>query len=810
MHWMNFLKQFWQKKWQRKRFRILFVGSTLLLIGYVFCLPRPLFEEPTSTVLEDRNGNLLGARIASDGQWRFPVLDTVPDKFAASIVAFEDKRFYYHPGVDPLAIGRAMRLNLSQGEVVSGGSTLSMQVIRLARKGKSRTLWEKLIEAVLATRLELRYSKAKILALYASYAPFGGNVVGLDAAAWKYFGRSAAQLSWSETATLAVLPNAPALIHPGRNRQTLRQKRDFLLDKLWQQGTIDSLTCSLAKMEDLPAKPKRLPMHAPHLMEQVHQSHLRTNARNTLLQSTLDYNHQIRANRIVRQHYYRLRQNEIHNAAALVVEVKTGNVLAYVGNTPCTASDQGCAVDLTRARRSTGSILKPFLYATMLHEGELLPQTLVPDVPSYYAGYNPTNYNRNYLGAVPASRALARSLNIPSVRMLQKHGVGRFQTKLHSLGFTTFDRSAADYGLTLILGGGETTLWELGQVYGGMARTLVNHPYYGGRYESNAYRQLNIQELNTQFRLEEADFDQLEQTGPLSAGSIYHTFEAMLEVSRPETDAFWRQFASSRKIAWKTGTSYGYRDAWAVGVTPEYVIAVWVGNADGEGRPGLIGAEAAAPILFDLFNTLGVSTSWFTEPANEMISLTLCKESGHKASPICPETHTAWVYQAGEKTTPCPYHQEVWLDPTGNYRVHSECELPLNMKKAPYFILPPTQEIYYRQGHPDYQPLPDWRTDCEASVSEKTMEVIYPRSQTRIYVPIELDGTYGSTVFEVAHRDPGAVIYWHIDEQYVGKTKEIHEMAFQPGPGWHTLTLVDEEGKQLQRTFEILTEHTSP
>jgi penicillin-binding protein 1C len=800
-----------KRKWAKRKFRVFSILTLVLLVAYLFCLPDPLFDDPTSTVLEDRNQQLLGARIATDGQWRFPELDTVPEKFAKALIAFEDKRFPYHPGVDPLAIARAMRLNLSQGEVVSGGSTLSMQVIRLARKGKDRTIWEKLVEMVQATRMELRYSKGEILALYASHAPFGGNVVGLDAAAWKYFGRSAHQLSWAEAATLAVLPNAPALIHPGRNRDALKQKRNFLLEKLAEAGEMDSLSCELAKLEPLPAKPKALPQHAPHLMEKVHQEHLRYRPEKTRLVSTLDLSLQNRANQAVRQHYYRLRQNQIHNAAALILEVKSGDVLAYVGNTPCQEADQGCAVDIIHAPRSTGSILKPFLYANMINEGELLPHTLVPDVPSYYAGYNPSNYNRVYHGAVPASRALARSLNIPSVRMLQEHGVGRFQDKLKQLGLSTLHRPASDYGLTLVLGGAEATLWDLTQAYAGMARTLNNHVYYGGRYEPDAYRSPNFHQSQSRYRLAEGQFDRLQEDGPLSAAAIWHTFEAMVEVSRPETEQFWRQFASSRKIAWKTGTSYGFRDAWAIGLTPVYVIAVWVGNADGEGRPGLIGTQAAAPLMFDLFNSLGKATSWFAEPVDEMEEVEICAQSGHRVSEHCPETRLAWIYEAGRRTRVCPYHQPVFLDPTATYRVNSDCELPLNMKKEVFFVLPPTQEVYYRQGHPDYLPLPDYREDCREKVAQNAnVALIYPQAETRIYVPVELDGSLGSTVFEAAHRNAQSILYWHLDDRYMGKTTEIHEMEFQPSPGWHTLTLVDEAGEKVVRRFEILAEDQEP
>ena len=268
--WMNTTGK--MRKNISKRKRIIISVIVLLLLAYLFCLPRQLFNKPYATVVTDREGELLGARIADDEQWRFPACDTVPEKFKICIVAFEDKHFYHHWGVNPLAVGRALVQNLKGQRVVSGGSTITMQVIRLSRN-KNRTLWEKSIEMILATRLEFRYSKEKIVALYASHAPFGGNVVGLNAAAWRYFGHSAEQLSWAEAATLAVLPNAPARLHLDKNRPSLLKKRNRLLKKLVDNRQIDDMTYELALSEDLPREPIPLPQIAPHLVTSYYQTH---------------------------------------------------------------------------------------------------------------------------------------------------------------------------------------------------------------------------------------------------------------------------------------------------------------------------------------------------------------------------------------------------------------------------------------------------------------------------------------------------------------------------------------------------------
>lgn len=791
-----------------KKYRYYVLGLlTILSILYYFCLPNPLFSDPSCTVLVDRQGDLLGARIASDGQWRFPYQDSVPQKFEEAILAFEDKRFYSHFGVDPAAMLRATYLNLKNRSIVSGGSTISMQVIRLARKGKSRTFFEKFIEIIMATRLELRYRKSEILAFYASNAPFGGNVVGLEAAAWKYYGRSAQQLSWAEASTLAVLPNSPALIHPGRNRHQLREKRNKLIDRLQSLDKIDSTTAYLAKLEELPERPMALPNISPHLTERIKKQQNRQEGQKAIAQTTLDYNIQTRANAILGRHYQHLKQNGIYNAGALILEVETGDILAYVGNTPCESEEENGAVDVIPAARSTGSILKPFLYAAMIQDGKLLPHSIVPDVPAQYGGYAPQNYDYTYDGAIPVSQALARSLNVPFVNLLSDFGVPKFHHTLKSYGMTTLSFPPSHYGLTLILGGSEASLWDLAGIYSSMARTLNNFQHYNGRYDPQAFHPPNYLQQHSQPRLERKDFDRLIQNKPVSAGAIWHTMESMVEVVRPGEEGFWRNFHSSSKIAWKTGTSFGFRDAWAIGCTPEYVVAVWVGNASGEGRPGLTGVVAAAPILFDLYNTLPKNTSWFEAPYDELRQIETCSKSGFRASENCPDIDSIWISETGLTTKPCPFHQTIHLDASKTWQVHSDCEDPNSMVHESFFVLPPSQEAYYKSKNPDYRLLPPYRADCAETAMEKqvrNMELIYPKFNTKIYVPIDLDGTISSTVFEITHRDPNMTIYWHLDGEFIAETKQFHEVALNPPAGKHRLVLVDEKGERLERSFEIL------
>jgi penicillin-binding protein 1C len=280
----------------------------------------------------------------------------------------------------------------------------------------------------------------------------------------------------------------------------------------------------------------------------------------------------------------------------------------------------------------------------------------------------------------------------------------------------------------------------------------------------------------------------------------------MLEVERPGDEFAWRAFSSSRKIAWKTGTSYGFRDAWAVGVTPRHVVGVWVGNADGEGRPGLTGYSAAAPILFDLFDLLP-GDGWFAEPAGSLVEIDVCARSGMRRGRHCASSRPRLVTTAALETPPCRWCRRVHLDAGLRWRVHGDCEPVAAIRSEPWFVLPAAMETYYRLRHTDYRPLPPLRPDCRDAVGAARADAlawVSPREGATVYVPFELDGTLGRVVFEAAHREPGTTVYWHLDGQFLGETRGIHEMALAPVPGPHVLTLVDGNGESVERRFQAL------
>lgn len=766
---------------------------TFLLFIIIVPLPQPLFNDPYATTLRSRDGQLLSAAIASDYQWRLPPADSISDKFSIAIRLYEDEYFYYHPGINPVSIGRALRQNLRYGKIVSGGSTLSMQTVRMAYLNQPRTYSQKLLELLVTLKLELYYSKAEIMQAYANHAPFGGNIVGLRAAAWRYYGRSPWQLSWAETAALAVLPNNPSAIFPGKNDVRFLTKRNFLLDKLHDKGFLDEDELFLAKQESLPLKIKPFPNLAYHLLR---RSMAEDNDRKDVV-SSIDAELQKKVGQKVNLYSRELAGNEINNAAAIIIDIPTGQALAYVGNSE-NVGDHGQHVDIITSRRSPGSLFKPFLYAAALDDGLILPTQLLPDIPIFYQGFTPKNFDKKYRGTVPADNALTSSLNVPFVHLLIDYGYEKFHHKLKQMGMASLDQPASHYGLSLILGGAETTLWELTSVYAGMVRAYLNYPerpfksgYSANDYFANTYLKSAIPEPEIN----------LEEYGFLQAPSLGFTFKAMQALNRPDQEAGWQYFNSSKSIAWKTGTSFGLRDGWAIGITNKYVVGVWLGNADGEGRPGLTGIKAAAPLLFELFDLLpGEANFDVLYGAQESI----CAQSGMKAGPLCEETVTAALPEYLTTTRTCSYHQLIHLNSEHTFQVNSNCFTVDKIRSVPWFVLPPVQSWYYQKYHPNYLKLPPFDPICLDSKASELFELIYPRQFTKVFIPLEQDGLRGKAIFEAAHEDRLAKLYWHLDDNYLGTTVGTHQMGIQTSKGDHILTLVDEHGNELKQKFVVI------
>lgn len=724
-----------------------------------------------------QSNELLDAHIAKDGQWRFPSADSIPEKFKTCIRYFEDEYFYQHPGVNPVSISKAFYSNIFTDKRKRGGSTLTQQVIRLSRQNPPRTVWEKMKEAAMALRLETKFSKEEILNLYATHAPYGSNVVGLEAASWRYFGRTPFQLSWAETATLAVLPNAPSLIYPGKNQERLIKKRNFLLKKLYQNGVLDSTSYELSLSEVIPDQMYTLPHACSHFLNHL----IQTQGEGKRYQSTLSSSVQDKISHIGQFHQSRLSDNQINNAAIIVLDIESMEVIGYLGNTS-NLKIHAKDVDLIQSARSSGSILKPFLYYHLLAAGKITPEMLVKDIPTTYGNYRPKNFSRGFDGLVKANHALAMSLNVPAVRLLKEYGTEQFLNDLRATGFSTLNYSADHYGLSLILGGGEVNLFETTRGYAYLAQALLG----------DSLKPLKL----IQNDLNEA------QVNPYNAMAVYQTFQALLKVNRPNEEEGWEMFESLQNISWKTGTSFGHRDAWAVGLNKKYLVGVWVGNADGEGRPAITGVKTAAPIMFDVFRKMNYH-QWFDGNHMNGEKVSLCKKSGFPNGEYCSDTVNVRVATIHIQTGTCPYHQMIYLDEEKQHLVNSSCYEMEKMQKDTLFVIPPICASYYRRKNTDYVPLPSLLASCQNGGENKEVDIVYPIHGSRLKIPKELNGNKGEIVFVAAHQNHQMKLHWHIDGEYIETTSNQHHISVQPETGPHRLYVLDDLGNEKSIDFYI-------
>jgi penicillin-binding protein 1C len=742
-------------------------GSLLLWIG---CLDTkaPLTPGPLALWVVDDDGVLMGARVAEDDQWRLDSLPEVPPKLVQAIETFEDRRFRFHPGIDPLAVVRSLGQNLAGGKVVRGASTLTMQLSRLAYGNQPRTVWQKIKEAVLALKLEWQFSKDDLLRFYVDRAPYGGNVVGWHAASRRLLGRSPEQLTWAEAALLAVLPNQPGTLHLEGDRRALRAKRDRLLNTLHHRGRLDALEYQLALAEPLPVPEKQLPERAFFFTEWLRQQGTR-GVKSTRLRGSW----QRRAEELTLRYLEGLRALGIHHACVLVLDHDSGHPLVYVGNVPGKGEAlDGSMIDMIQRPRSTGSLLKPFLFAQALAEGRLLPTSVLVDIPTRFGSYVPENFDYTYQGLVPADRALAESRNVPAVRLLAQVGVSSFLRRLQVLGITDLNQGASHYGHSLILGGGEARLFQLAHAYRWLARVLEDE----AALKSKGHGWLGPQEA-------------------------FLTLEALKKAKKPP---FWRAVPFSdvpAALAWKTGTSFGFRDAWAIGVTKTATIAVWVGNASGAGRPGLTGAGVAVPLLFDLVQSLSLASGWWSPP-DSLQKVEVCLQSGFLPGEACEERQWVWGTDQHLQVGRCPFHQRWLTDAEGQWRRLRSCGDSSDVWRH-YWVLP-EHLAYYTKEHLARTSLPPWDPQCEG-VGDDAVELslIYPHSGT-VLVRVELPGQdHFPIVAQASHRRPGATLFWHLNGQYLGKTQREHSWLLRPSPGSHTLMVTDEWGNETFRAFDV-------
>jgi penicillin-binding protein 1C len=753
--------------------------AVMALLWLAVPLPEPLFANRHGTVVLDRNGEILHTFLADDQQWRLPLEDQdISPKVVAAVQAFEDRRFFHHPGVDPIAIARAIVTRLDREAVPSGASTLTMQVARLMRP-KPRTVVNKLLEMAQALKLETLHSKQEILRLYLGHAPYGGNLVGISAASLHYFGRPPSRLTWAEAATLAVLPNAPARITPARNRDRLKQRRDNLLRRLAARGLLDETALREALAETLPSgtgqPPPRL---APHLSRRLARAEPGTRIRTTLSRPAQEGFEALAA-----RHHRWLARRGIHNLAIVAADVDTGEVVAAVGSPDFFDGEHGGQVDGLHAPRSTGSILKPFLYAQALDAGLIHPDTLLEDVPVHFGRYAPVNADHRFRGVVPASEALVRSLNVPPTLLLERVGVPEFHRLLTRAGMTTLFREPSGYGLSLGLGGAEGTLWDIVAMYRGLARM--------GRFGD-----LTLDpEVTTR--------DGVPLLSPHACRTV---LDILTAVRRPDDDGVDRSsFGPRQRVAWKTGTSFGKRDGWAVGVTPRWVVGVWVGNFSGEGHEGIGGAAAAAPVLFAAFDLLDDPTPgrWFLNTVDTR-SVRLCAATGYRAGPDCPETVLAVQPRSAPPLPRCPYHRAYWVDRDHGWEVCSRCWGDASQReRVVRLILPPSASAIVRASGDPVDEVPAHNPDCRMPRSGRPLRLIYPAPDAVLVIPRTIAGERQRVTARAAHTTADAHLFWYLNGRYLGRTAGRHQLPLDLDAGDHVLQIVDDAGRAASCRFAV-------
>lgn len=785
---------------------MLAAGAALWLVR-----PPPRFSQERSTAILDRHGRLLGAGIARDGQWRFPEADSVPARFRLAVLAAEDRRFGIHPGVDPLAVARALRDNFRPHRRVQGASTLTMQVARLLRRDQGiaprRSVAAKVAEASLALRVELWHRKSTILGMWSANAPFGGNVVGLEAAAWRWYGTPPEDLTWGQCATIAALPNAPSrLLGTPRGRTSLVQRREAILSRLLEEGHLDSTEWSLARNEPLPDRPRPLPRLARHALATIDR--VSPGARWT---TTLDLDLQVDVERLAKAQLGELELQDVPGLAVLVVEVPGGDSLpsvrAWIGD----AGPQ--SVDLALAPRSSASTLKPFLYGLLMDQGRILPKQWLLDIPSRWGDYRPLNASGTFEGAVSADLALSRSLNVPWVRELHGIGVESFLGLLRRLGFAHLHRDAEGYGLSLALGGAETSLLELATAYAALARGGVASPF-ALAHSGEAQLHLGGPPVEGQppprsAKEADATVDRAMLRSPssrqvLSAEASWLVLDALRKPGRIEEEVAWRAFAGARPLAWKTGTSFGFRDAWTVAVRPRWVVAVWAGDPGGGGRPGLWGSTAAAPLAFRIQPLLpSAAKAWFDPPA-DLVSVEVCPTTGRRRSSACPDGHSVIAPAAGRTAPLDDWHHLRPFDASGSLRVHSGCEDPHRTLQKPVLELPPAVEALLRDHDPAaLPPAPSWREDCAPAETGSSIQILLPENGSTIVLPRDIDGSVQKLAIQASHRRADAPIRCFLDQEDLGVSERFRTFLVRPDPGSHAVLCQDEEGSRAVSRFQV-------
>ncbi len=753
-------------------------GAVLLIAVFLFCvldLTFPMAPAPSwSKVVYDRKGRLLNAYLSADDKWRISCQPEQTDSFfLRTLIQKEDRYFYYHPGINPIALCRAAFRNIISGERRSGASTITMQVIRLLEP-RERSLRSKAIEIFRALQLESHASKHDILRLYLSLAPYGGNIEGITAASYIYFGKSPALLSPAEAVTLTIIPNRPSSLRPGRRNNLLYRERNRWLKRLYHEGLLALTDLKEALNEPLDMQRQPLPFTAPHLSRR-----LTAHEPGTEIYTTLDADLQEKVNQLCANHMLRLQNGGINNAAVLVIDNQKHEVLAYTGSQDYKDALRAGQVDGVKAIRSPGSTLKPLVYAMAIDRGLITPKSVLEDIPADYNGYSPENFDQQYHGPVSAEDALSASLNIPAVQLMEQISTPDFRKTLLRAGFRSIERQK-DLGLSAVLGGCGVSLEELCGLYSSLAN--------GGSY---------IYIRNTLKTSENS-----KGTPLFSPAAAYLITTILTKMNRPDLPFLFENSLHIPKIAWKTGTSYGRRDAWSIGYNQRYTIGVWIGNFDGKGVPELTGADMATPLLFQLFNSIDYNSDskWF-RPAEGLDLRYVCPRSGNIPGELCDEKVIDYFLPGISSTVPCGHLRAYAVDASEKFSYCTSC-LPETGYQRKIYEQPSAGLLkYYRENGLPLRIAPPHHPYC-TRVFEGFRPKILSLTEGQEYLiekedPRELE-------LSCAVAADATTISWFIDDRFYKTVRAGEKIFFMPSAGNLKISCNDDKGRNSDLRIRVV------
>lgn len=758
---------------------------SFLLLNWIFPLPDRV---EYSTIITDDKGEIIHAFLTHDQQWRMKTeLNEISPLLRKTIVEKEDKYFYYHPGINPLAMLRALARNILHRRRTSGASTITMQVAR-ALEPKRRTYWNKLRESFRALQLEWKYPKDEILQLYLNVVPYGGNIQGVKAASVLYFKKNPDHLSLAEITALSIIPNRPSSLVMGRNNDRIVEERNKWLHRWAQEKVFTEREIEDALAEPLTATRGTVPSLVPQLALKLRRQG------GPIVHSTIVLNTQLKIEKLVKDYSRTLTLKNIRNAAVIVLDNKTHRVVSYVGSADFHDSADGGEVNGAAAVREPGSTLKPLLYGLCIDEGLLTPKRMITDVPINYDGYAPENYDKRFNGYVTMEYALEHSLNIPAVKSLRALGKDKLVQRLAQCDFRQIDRDRKKLGLSMILGGCGATLEELTGLYSIFADSGV---YVRPRYTWDSVKPGAGNGLAEVGRATKAEgrqrSDEARCTKILSPAATFMINETLSKVNRPDFPLNWQSTMHLPKIAWKTGTSYGRRDAWSIGYNQRYTVGIWVGNFSGLGVPELSGANVATPLLFTVFNTIDYDDdgSWFSQPADCDVRM-VCSETGLPPADFCQNLVTDYFIPLVSTAKKCDNREEVFLSADGKLSYCRTCLPASGYKKKWFTVIPPEMKEYYDANHITYEAIPPHNPACEKVFKEGAPIVTSPANGSEYLInrkdpePLLLRCRVTNDV---------AKVYWYINDKFYRSSEARGKEFFVPDEGPVKISCTDDKGR---------------